>query len=199
MGFSTLIDILGSIIVGGLLFMILLRMNDAAVKNIYNNSGDLIVQQCLVELVTVLEYDFRKIGYCSDWEKVPPASQAIISADSNRIDYLTDVDSDGNIDTMHYYIGSVSELSGTPNPRDKILYRVVNSATPKGANLGVTSFNIVYYDPLGNRLNFPITQTGQIYTVEVNLVVENYTAYDNEYNTAFWKQIRLAARNLQNR
>lgn len=199
MGFSTLLDILGSIIVGGLLFMILLRMNDAAVKNTYINAGDLIVQQSLVELVTVLEYDFRKIGYCADWENVPPSSQAIIQADSNRITYLTDTNSDGTLDTMHYYLGPISELASTPNPRDRILYRVVNNATPRGANLGVTSFNMVYYDPLGDTLHFPISQPGQIYTIEINLVVENYTAYDNEYNTAFWKQIRLAARNLQNR
>lgn len=199
MGFSTLLDILGSIIVGGMLLMILIRMNDAAVKNIYINAGDLIVQQSLVELVTVLEYDFRKIGYCADWENVPPSSQAIILADSNRISYLTDTDSDGSLDTMHYYLGPESELTTTPNPRDKILYRVVNNATPRGANLGVTSFYMVYYDPLGDTLHFPISQPGQIYTIEINLVVENYTAYDNEYNTAFWKQIRLAARNLQNR
>jgi len=199
MGFSTLLDILGSIIVGGLLLMILFRMNDAAVKNTYINAGELIVQQSLVELVTVLEYDFRKIGYCADWSKVPPSSRAILEADSNKITYLTDIDSDGNLDTMRYYLGPESELLNTPNTKDKILYRVVNNATPRGANLGVTSFSMIYYNPLGDTLSFPITQPGQIYTIEINLIVENYTAYDNEYNTAFWKQIRLAAKNLQNR
>jgi len=179
--------------------MILFRMNDAAVKNTYINAGELIVQQSLVELVTVLEYDFRKIGYCADWSKVPPSSRAILEADSNKITYLTDIDSDGNLDTMRYYLGPESELLNTPNTKDKILYRVVNNATPRGANLGVTSFSMIYYNPLGDTLSFPITQPGQIYTIEINLIVENYTAYDNEYNTAFWKQIRLAAKNLQNR
>ena len=63
MGFSSLIDILGSTIVGGLLLMILLRMNDASVENNYLYSGEKIVQQNLVEVVKLIEYDFRKIGY----------------------------------------------------------------------------------------------------------------------------------------
>ena len=40
MGFSTLLDILGSTIVGGLLFMILLKLNDASVQNTYVRSEE---------------------------------------------------------------------------------------------------------------------------------------------------------------
>ena len=63
MGFSTLIDILGSTIIGGMLLMILLRLNDASVQNTYVYGGDLMVQQNLVEVVRLLEHDFRKIGF----------------------------------------------------------------------------------------------------------------------------------------
>ncbi|KAF0210567.1 MAG: hypothetical protein FD178_3609, partial [Ignavibacteria bacterium] len=71
MGFSTLIDILGSTIVGGMLLMILFRLNEAATQNTYNYGADLIVQQSLVEVVQLLEYDFKKVGYCRDWTKIP--------------------------------------------------------------------------------------------------------------------------------
>ena len=56
MGFSTLIDILGSTVVGGLLFLILLTLNDNAVENTFVYGGELLVQQSLVEVVTLLEH-----------------------------------------------------------------------------------------------------------------------------------------------
>ncbi|MFA3784060.1 hypothetical protein ABRY23_13450 [Melioribacteraceae bacterium 4301-Me] len=199
MGFSTLIDILGSTIIGGMLLLILLRINDSAVENTYTYGGELIVQQNLVDLVELLEYDFRKIGYCKDWQAIPDPSKAILFADSNSISFLTDVNSDGIPDTLHYYTGPTSELSSTPNPRDRILYRVVNSETPNGSNLGVTQFKIRYFNSLGNELTTPVAVPGEINTMQIDVKVENYAAYDNEYSTIFWRQIRMAARNLRNR
>ncbi|MDP4174031.1 MAG: hypothetical protein Q8933_08700 [Bacteroidota bacterium] len=200
MGFSTLLDILGSTVIGGLLFMILLRMNDTATQNTFTFAGEAQVQQNLVSVVELLEYDFRKIGYCADFTKIPVPSKAIIAADSTSIKFLTDVyPADGVVDTMRYYLGSADELSGTPNPRDKMLYRVVNSESPKGSNLGVTRFSITYFNALGNKIPFPISVPGEIYTMEIDVKVENTAAYNEEYSNAFWRQIRLAARNIRNR
>jgi len=199
MGFSSLIDVLGSFLVGGMLFMILLRMNDASVQNTFKYGGDLLVQQNLVEVVSLLEYDFRKIGYCRDWQNIPDPSKAIIAADSNSITFLTDIDNDAVVDTMKYYLGPASELADTPNPRDRLLYRVINGTVPLTANLGVTQFQLVYFNALGDSLSFPISVPSEIYTMQINITVENYAAYDNEYSSAFWRQIRMAARNLRNR
>ncbi|MBU1095079.1 MAG: hypothetical protein KKB34_01250 [Bacteroidetes bacterium] len=199
MGFSTLIDILGSTIIGGILFMILLRMNDAAVQNTYNNGGEYIIQQNLVEVVQLLEYDFRKIGYCKVWSRIPNPSKAIILADSTSIKFLTDIDNNGYVDTLHYYLGPSGELSATPNPNDRLLYRVINSESAIGANLGVTQFRLTYFNSLGNTINFPIIVPGEIHTMQIDLKVENTSGYNREYSGAFWRQIRLAARNLMNR
>ena len=100
---------------------------------------------------------------------------------------------------MKYYTGDPSELPGTANPRDKMLYRVVNNATPVGTNLGVTQFSLLYFNALGNQISFPIAVPSEIYTMQINITVENVAAYDNQYSSAFWRQIRLAARNLNNR
>lgn len=199
MGFSTLIDILGSTLIGGMLFLILLRLNDAAVSNSFEYSGDIIVQKNLAELVTLLEYDFRRIGYCEDWTQIPDPSKSILTADSTSISFLTDTNADGNLDTMRYFVGDTSALSITPNPNDKMLFRVVNSEPQIGANLGVTEFNLLYFDALGDTINFPITVPSEIYTMQINLTVENTAAYDQNYSSAVWRQIRLAARNLKNR
>jgi hypothetical protein len=213
MGFATLIDLLGSMIVGGLLFIILLRLNEASTQNTFNYNGELQVQQNLVSVVQTIEYDFRKIGYCANPDIINP-TQAIISADSTSITFQTDFPTagsnlgDGTVDILQYYLGPASELSNTPNPYDRKLYRVENYGTPKSANLGITEFYIVYFNTIGDVLPCPVANPGEIQTMQINVKVENTAAYYNiyadtahqyQYTSAFWRQIRLKGRNLDNR
>lgn len=207
MGFSTLIDILGATLVGGLLLLILLRVNETATANTFSYAGELMVQEGLVETVSIIEHDFRKMGYCESWESMPDPTNAIIFADSSRISFLTDLPvalgsvGDGIIDTLHYYVGEVSELLSTDNPNDRFLYRVINSETPKSSNIGVTNFGLIYFDSFGNKIPTPIqsASTGSIKTIQIDLELQTVYSYDNNYNSVFWRQIRLAARNLRKR
>ncbi len=199
MGFSTLIDILGATLIGGFLMLILFRVQDAATKNTYNYTGEFIVQQSLVEVVQLLEYDFKKIGYCKDWTKIPNPSASILFADSSSIQFLTDSNNDEVVDTLRYFLGPTDSLSGTTNPRDRLLFRVINSDPPKSSNLGVTQFRLNYFNSSGTQLAFPISDPSQIITMEINVRIENVEAYNQEYANVYWRQIRLAARNLQNR
>lgn len=199
MGTATLFDILGSIIIGSILMMITWRLSDAATEKTYNNSGELSLQQNLATVAQILETDFRKIGYCADYNKFPDPSKAVLFADVSSIKFLTDIDLDTNMDSIRYYLGPTSELSSTPNPRDRLLYRVVNNEVPKSSNLGVTQFYMNYFDALGDTLTPPITTPGLVSSVEINIKVESVAAYDTAYSSAFWRQIRLVARNLRNR
>ena len=204
MGFSTLIDILGSTLIGGFLMLLLFRLNDATVENNYVYGGEAIAQSNLVEVVQLVEHDFRKIGFCKDWEKIPDPSKSILSATQNSIRFITDENNDGNVDTLTYYLGTADELPNTPNPNDKMLYRVRGNQAPQGANLGVTQFDIFYFDAMGNQLTFPITVPSAIYTMQINIKVEDVYGYDRQYDeekyaSAFWRQVRLASRNLKNR
>lgn len=199
MGFSTLLDILGSMIIGGILLTITWRLSEAATAKTYNNSGELALQENLATVAQIIENDFRRIGYCSDWNKFPDPSKAVLFADASSIKYLTDINFDTNMDSIRYYLGPTSELLSTPNPRDRVLYRIVNNETPVASNLGVTQFRLVYFDALGDSITPPITTPGLIASVEINLAVESVAAYDTAYSSAFWRQIRLVARNLKNR
>ncbi|MCX7797191.1 MAG: hypothetical protein N2249_01030 [Melioribacter sp.] len=212
MGFSTLVDILGSTIIGGLLLLILLRMNDTAIQNNYLFNGEKIVQQNLVDVVRLIEHDFTKIGYCADWTKIPDPAKAIISASDTSITFLTDVavsqtnlEGDGVVDTLKYYLGRKDELRETPNPNDRILYRVVNNQPARGSNLGVTQFKLTFYDTMGDTLkprNMPSNPPLGIATIQIDVAVENPAAYGNDYSAerkVIWRQIRLAARNLKTR
>ena len=190
---------MGSMIIGGILMITLFRVSDRATESTYNKTGDLTIQQNIAAVVRTLEYDFRKIGYCADWTQIPNPSKSIIFAKSDGIKFLTDVDRDGKVDTMYYYIGPASELIYTANPRDRFLYRVVNNEKPVKVNLGVTQFDLVYYNVDKEIIPIPVTVLGEIYTIQISVAVEDIEAYDQKYSQVFWRQIRLVAKNLKNR
>ncbi|MCW9064997.1 MAG: hypothetical protein OQJ93_10250 [Ignavibacteriaceae bacterium] len=205
MGFTTLFDIVGSMIIGGILMMMVWRLSDANTEKTYNNNGELTVQQNLLVLAEMIEFDFRKIGYCNNWNAVMDprtkqpfnSSQAIIYADETSMTFYTDLyPYDGFLDSVSYYLGPVSECSSTPNPRDRILYRVENGNQPKASNLGVTGFRMVYFDVNDDSIPYPVLTRGLIKSIEINIQVENVAAYDEKYSNAFWKQLRLASRNV---
>jgi hypothetical protein len=210
MGYTTILDILGSMVIGGILMITAWRLSDAATNKTYNNGSELTLQQNLVTVAEILENDFRKIGYASNPNSFPTGAsrtKSIPYADTSSIWFYTDICTpnnpfgDGSIDSIHYYLGPISECANTPNPRDRILYRVVNTETPMPCNLGVTQFYMVYYDYLSDSMATPITREkiGEIKTIEINITVENVSVYDTAYSSAFWKQIRLASRNVNAR
>jgi hypothetical protein len=199
MGFTTLIDILGSIVMGGFLMIIAWRLSDAATEKTYNFSGELSLQQNLLTVAEIIENDFRKIGWCADYNKWPDPTKSIPYGDVSEIKFYTDVDSDGNLDSIRYYLGPTSELTSTPNPRDRVLYRIVNNEVPMPSNLGVTQFRMVYYNVFDDTIPPPVVIPGLISSIEINLTVENVAAYDTAYSNAFWRQIRLASRNINTR
>lgn len=199
MGTNVILDIMGSMIIGGILIMTLFRLSDRATERTYSQSGDLTIQQNVATVVSILEYDFRKIGYCADWTKIPDPTKSIILADSNKIKFLTDVDKNKTVDTMFYYIGPPSELIYTANPRDRFLYRVVNSEKPVKVNLGVTYFNLVYYNSNKDIIKTPVAVPGEIRSLQISLAVEDIEAYNQKYSKVFWRQIRMSAKNLKNR
>jgi hypothetical protein len=209
MGFTTMLDIIGSMIIGGILMTIAWRLSDAATEKTYNNTGELTIQQNLLTVAQMVEFDFRKIGYVKTWTGVQDprggafqSNQAIVYADSSRIKFYTDLpassslEGDGNIDSVTYYLGPTSECLGTPNPRDRILYRVENDDPPVKSNLGVTRFHLTYYDVGNDSIASPVVDPNVIQNIEIDIVVEDVAAYDQKYSNAFWKQIRLASRNM---
>src|ERR1035437_10799748 len=138
MGYATIIDIIGSIIIGGMMLGIILKLNNTASWNVYSNSGELNCQTNLAGMSTMLENDFRKIDYCSDYTNIQDPANAILNADTSNIKFISDVNRNGKMDTINYYLGPATELNSTLNPRDKILYRIVNKEAKMGSDAGIT-------------------------------------------------------------
>lgn len=214
MGSQTILDLIGSTIVFGTLTLIALRLNGSTMENATAFREDLIVQQNLVAVTELLEYDFRKIAYCKEYDSIPNPTEAIRYADTSKIVFWTDFPTeddpygDGIVDSLTYYVGSTSELENTPNPNDRLIYRIENDATPIGVYMGVSTFYMQYYDALRNELATPVDSCQLIQYMQITIQVEhpvkwtkfyNVATYDTVYQSAFWRQIRLVAKNLNNR
>ena len=211
-----MLDIVGSFIVGGALLVMALRLNAQASEATALYGGNYILQTNMTALIDILEFEFRKIGYCKDWKKVADPTKSIRVAELNRIRFLTDIPTstnpnnvgfygDGNVDSITYWVGPASELTSTPNPFDKYLYRQVNNGTTEKLNLGLTQFQFSYFDAMNDPLPFPITDARKVYLMQVSVAVQTAMPYKQEYvkdssaYDVFWKQIRLVTKNLKNR
>jgi hypothetical protein len=194
---SIVLDLIGSVVIASFVILIGLRLNQTISGTADAAKADVNVQESMVDIVRSIEYDFRKIGY-----NVPETSAAILDTGSSYIKFQADIDRDGTIDIVEWYTGPV--LTSFPNPRTRVLYRRVNYGTPVGAALGVTNFRLKYMDQDGN----PPISFKSIWIIETTLQVESpYRVQDQVnpdlsyeemgYSVAFWRQTRLASRNLK--
>ncbi len=212
MGFSTIVDLIGSSVIFGWLFLITITAKQANNEDFQANQGELLCQQNLVELTKLLEYDFRKIGYCKEPDRLPNPTMAILLADSTRIKFLTDLDLDGTgpdgiPDSLYYYLGPAGGMMNNSNTC--ILYRVVNNLPAAGSNLGVTLFKLTYYDQFNNVIPTPVAQAQlqNIFSIQISMGVQNVvasalaaTAPENQqFQSSFYQQRRLSTVNYLNR
>jgi len=218
MGSTTLIDIIGSALIGGILLLSGLRMNDQATQTTYQSQENLTIQQNVTSLVNNILSDFRKIGYCANPYEVPESDSMIIHGDSMDIKFIASLypetnSSYGLPDTVEWKLDPnklfKSLSQGDTNVR--ILHRIVSYSNGKkidfNSNLGVTQFNMLYFgESVGNKpgdtvqvFNYNNPEAPKL--IEINLRVEPTAAYDTAYssNYSVWRQIRLTSMNMINR
>jgi len=203
---STIFDIILSILLGGILLLVVLSANDLTAETSYMLNGDLFVQQTLVSVVQIVEGEVRNMGYY-----VPDTTATVVMAKDTAIGFLEDMNLDGNIDTVRYFTGPVSELKSTQNDSDRFLYRQVNSGSKNAVGV-VTRFQLRYFTQgEADTLTQPIAAVDleSIKIVEITLEVQNpYAEYRHQsqvkpgernalYSSSMWRQTRLASQNLR--
>lgn len=197
---ASILDIMVSFIIGGILLMIILTANDIAAENHAVYNGDMLVQEMLVSTAQVLEGELRNMGF-----GVAETASTITAADSTSISFLCDLGRDGGlIDVIRYYLGPTSELAATQNEADRLLHRTVNGGTLAAVG-SVTSFYLNYITQDGEVLPHPVPagRLAEIHTVEVTIEVQNPYAPLNPmgdapsalFSTSLWQQTRLASQN----
>jgi len=182
---NIMLDIAGSVIIGGLLALMLFNFNTYQTNTRYLSDTELQLQQNAKTLAEMLNYDLRKIGYnCerdSIWEET----------NNNRITYYADLDWDDTPDKVTYFLGDSTEAVSTNNPRDKVLYRVVNNDTTGGPTLGLTKINFLYLDEFGNQTVIH----SNIRYVKAELWIESIEPVNVDYIFTYW-EMTINTRNL---
>lgn len=201
MGSSTILDVLGSIMIGGLLMLNVARLYNSASMHSSQYTMEAIVEQNLVDVFTLMEGDMLRIGYLKGQENLTYANQAITVADTNRLVFLADVDDNGSFDTIEFAVGRTDSLASTPNPFDRPFWRKANGSGRMIGSYGITQFNLEYFDFMGAKLATPVANKGSIATISITVAVESPYLSDRDfpnYNAkAYWKQVRLAIPNLR--
>jgi hypothetical protein len=174
---NTFLDIAGSVIICGLLLLAVLNSYSNVNQYTLQNSMDLSVQENLLEWQEIVQHDFRKIGY-----RVANPAWAIQHCDSTSVSFVSDIDNNGVVDSVSYFLGSRDQGSGTQNPRDRALYRVV-SGQQTGGVLGLTDFHLKYYDSQGKNTTAP----SAVKSIEVFIQVESPFPLDTTYIRSYYK------------
>jgi hypothetical protein len=199
---AVVLDIVGSMLIAGFVLMMGMKMNSTMVNSRDSFNADVTVQENMVALVQTIEFDFRKMGYMVD-----DPTTVIQVADTSHIRFVGDVNDDGIIDTVDWSLGG--PVTSSPNPNDRLLVRTVSPSAAMGGSSvigipGITEFGLRYLNQEGQ----PAITKGQIWLVETTIRLESPWKTQNRgvldqsyddwgYSAAFWRQTRLASRNLK--
>ena len=171
---SILLDILGATLIGALLLLMIIKLNLFVINASYYSDSALILQQNAKTLGEIINSDLRKIGY--NYEGV-----SIIIAETTRIKFYADMNEPGTVgygtmDIVEYYLGDSTSSPITSNPRDRVLYRIINEVdTIAGSSLGLVDFELTY-------LNSQAAETSileEIKYVKAELWVQPYEIITN--------------------
>jgi hypothetical protein len=192
-----MMDIVISIIFGGMLFVCMMNAGDVAYENRQEAHSTMMVQQELTSIIQLLEGEFRNAG-CG----LPPSKPTVVQADTSSITFVGDLDGNGGVpDTISYFIGSTADMSSTPNELDRPLYRRINSNSPMAAGV-LTVLEFRYFTVSGDELAPPVPEDRlpEIKTIEVSVEAQSPGGVQTEggktiFPTSMWQQTRLSSRN----
>jgi hypothetical protein len=189
---STMWDLIISGVIGGLLMFSIFALNADLMQVGHETTRDGYAQSELLGFTQLIEYDFNKIGYRA-------GAPRVTKGDSTEIIYKSDDGNNHIIHTIRYTIGTVSEASTTPNPRDFPLYKYIQGVQSLKNYYGLTSFRLDYYDSTGRSITMPITATSElnrIKLIKVRAVIQSFFPVDTTYASCYWERT-FVPKNLQ--
>jgi len=179
------IEMAGSFLIGGMILLTILALNAKVLETGSINSLHTMAQENATDIVSILEYDFRKIGH-----NVPDTTQAIVALSDTALSFLSDIDNDGTVDSIAYRLGPASEVSDTENPNDRYLYGSAYGGEQYVAS-GLTGWQLTFYDAAGAETVSPL----EVRSIGVSFNVETGYPFDETYGRATWEG-RITPRNL---
>lgn len=177
---SSMLDMVGSVILFGILVLTIGRVQTNLNTAMYENSFTQITQRNAVEVARQLEFDFAKIGY-------HVATDRIKAADSTSIKFRSDLTNNGTVDEIEYRIGTLAQASVTPNPLDFPMYRKDKNGQIEQL-WGMTGFRIRYYNMAYRQLPTPVVTDSlpKIYAIWLTFIIEGREPAGSAIDTTFY-------------
>ena len=167
---NILLDILGSIVTGGMVLLIhfglISRMNNVSTDLLLSN----INANDAVEITKIIENDIYKIGYRDTTNII------FESAQQYAVQFKAAINPDSLPKSIYYYVGTTTQMAATKNPNDKPILRQIigENAIMVGV---VRDFSLTYLDSAGNSISYSNlttqTQRNQIQGLTILLKVES--------------------------
>lgn len=224
---STMIDIIGGIMIGTILLLVSMTAMDNALQQFVNHNADAIVQNELAGLSGIIQNDLRKMGY-----GIPESmqTQIIQVADSTRLVFISNLNLDrdyfasihGDIhrdqvpDTIELKILPFDTISFIDT--SIVLYSVnrrlsVSQEAVVSGQIGTIANNNVfrYLDQVGREVDFiPATVMVEVTLIALNpniYISNEVIAADNPVDRmkalrkllreSYWRQTRVISKNLK--
>lgn len=173
-----ILDIMASFIIGGIILIMSTKLSAVMSDNGQQTNVSLATQGNAVVLSKMLENDVSKTGYKNT------KSSHVITSDSTKVKFYGDIDDNGTLDSITYYSGPLTSPYVSLNPRHKLLYRTLNTKTTT-MNLGVTKFNLIYFDASGARTTTPSNVRSMKIMTELESLIP---IADTVYAVVHWEQ-----------
>ncbi|MDD5765649.1 MAG: hypothetical protein PHW79_05320 [Candidatus Marinimicrobia bacterium] len=171
------IELAGTFLIAGIFIISLLTLDGQIMESNTVNSLNVIAQKNAANIATILLTDIRKIG-----QGLETATESVQSISDSSISFISDIDKDGDVDTVSYRLGSTEDVTRTENTNDRYLYRSVNG-TEFDVALGITRLELTYFNSGGN----PTIVSSEIRTIGISLTVETPFYYQERLGTAEWQ------------
>ncbi len=179
---NVLLDIIGAVIILGLVILTVTTMNINLTKQSYKTNNTVQLQFEAIQLARIMEFDIYKTGY-----RVP--KQKILVADTSNFKFranLFDVAGDTNIVE---YIVSKPLILPTRGPVYKQLTRKIGSDTLT-INSNVARMYFQYYNSRDSALTCPVigAKLDSIKSVKIYLTLETFDSLDSTFVGALYSK-----------
>ena len=184
---SSVIDVIGSTVVFGVLILLVIQLNIFAVEANTQTVLAVSTQERLIGYEdaagasAVLEHDLLKIGYRC------PVFPAITFADSDRIHFRCDLNNDGSLDSVKYYVSGATVVRRDENTLLRNVVRRVNLDPVNGSWLEVSQFRLTYLDDRGKTIPTPVASVllPSIRSIRIQMTVQSRTRVQNTWDSNF--------------
>jgi len=140
---GVMLDIFFAAIVATLLIVNLATTNDELLTMRHRNTLQYALQSNSSQLQRLLVRDLRMAG-CG----AAPGT-GVIRADSTALGLRGDFLRDGAQHTVHYALGDSADATMTAHPRDRLLWRSLDSGEPVAYAFGLVALRFTYLDASG--------------------------------------------------